>query len=380
MSANRLKNIQEYYFSTKLRELEQLKAQGHSIINLGIGSPDLPPPLSVRKKLAEYALKDTEHQYQSYRGRIELRKAIAYFYKKHYEVNQNPEDEILPLIGSKEGILHLSMALLNEGDKVLVPNPGYMSYRSVSLMAGAIPINYSLNEENSFLPDLHTLEQQDLSEVKIMWVNYPNMPTGAQANMKIFKKLIDFGRRHQILIVNDNPYSLILSSKPQSILQIKGADEVAVELNSLSKSHNMAGWRIGMLLGNKSVIKQVIKFKSQMDSGMYAGLQMAAVEALKIDNQWFENINRIYANRKKLVLEICKTLNLSVKNEQAGLFVWAKLPDNIHSEKFCNQLLAEKKIFITPGYIFGSNGKHFVRLSLTNDEKILTETINRLTT
>ena len=310
MKSNRLQHIKEYYFSGKLQEITRLQSEGHPVINLGIGSPDLPPPEKVRKSMAEYALRDDAHQYQSYRGHPELRQAIAGFYRRHYAVKISPDTEILPLTGSKEGIMHLSMALLNQGDEVLIPNPGYMTYRSATLVAGAVPVPYNLKEENGYLPDFDELEKQDLSRVKMMWVNYPHMPTGTQASKELFEKLVDFARRHQILLINDNPYSFILTDQPMSILQIPDAMEVAMELNSLSKSHNMAGWRVGMLLGRKDRIDTVMQFKSQMDSGMFLGTQMASIEALNTGDEWFENLNKTYSIRKKVVHEICHQLGL----------------------------------------------------------------------
>ena len=379
MKSNRLQHIKEYYFSGKLQEIARLQSKGRPVINLGIGSPDLPPPESVRQTMAEYALRDDTHNYQPYRGRPELRQAIARFYKRHYGVKLSPYEEILPLTGSKEGIMHLSMALLNPGDQVLIPNPGYMTYRSATLVAGAVPLAYELTEANGYFPDFNELEKRDLSRVKIMWINYPHMPTGAQANRELFEKLVDFARRHQILLINDNPYSFILTEKPGSILQVPGALEVAAELNSLSKSHNMAGWRIGMLIGRKEIIDTVMQLKSQMDSGMFLGTQMAAVKALDIEDEWYQNLNKIYSARKKTVLKICRQLDLEVNDKQAGLFVWAKLPAGENSKDFTDRLLAEKDIFITPGFIFGNSSDNYVRISLTKDEKTLQNALNRIT-
>ncbi len=379
MKSSRLKHIQEYYFSTKLQEIARLISEGRPIINLGIGSPDLPPPSKVQKTLAEYALRPDTHAYQSYRGRPELREAIAGFYRRHYGVELSAAGEILPLIGSKEGILHLSMALLDKGDEVLIPDPGYMTYQSATLLAEAVPVTYKLSAGNNYLPDFEALENRDLSQVKLMWVNYPHMPTGTQANSALFEKLIDFARRHQILLINDNPYSFILTEKPMSILQIPGAMDVAVELNSLSKSHHMAGWRIGMLLGRKEIIDTVMKFKSQMDSGMFLGMQMAAVDALNVGDDWYENINKIYRKRKEWVLKICRQLNLKVSGRQAGLFVWAQLPEGENSKAFTDRLLYEKDVFVAPGFIFGKNSDRYVRFSLTNNENTLKEVLKRVT-
>jgi aspartate/methionine/tyrosine aminotransferase len=378
MRANRLKNINEYYFSTKLQEIARLQTEGKEIINLGIGSPDLPPPEKVQKIMKESVMRDDTHQYQSYRGRPELRKAIADFYLRHYGVQLNPESEILPLTGAKEGIMHISMAFVNPGDYVLIPNPGYMTYTSVTHLAGGVPVYYDLIEKNEYLPDFEKLEQKDLNKVKLMWVNYPHMPTGANARLDLFEKLIRFGQKHQILIINDNPYSFILSDKPLSLLQINEALDTAMELNSLSKSHNMSGWRVGMLSGNKTHIDTVMKFKSQMDSGMFYGTQMAAAAALNIADKWYENLNKIYKKRKKTVEKICDKLNLKVRNNQTGMFVWGKLPEGVKSKDFTDRLLAEKGIFIAPGFIFGSMGEGFVRISLTNNESVLQKALNRL--
>ena len=379
MQAQRLEHIQEYYFSTKLKEIAQLRAEGKPIINLGIGSPDLPPSEDVRLTLIKTTVRPDTHQYQNYRGIPELRQAIAGYYQKYFNVNLAYETEILPLIGSKEGIMHISMAFLNKGDEVLLPNPGYMTYRSATLLAGAKPVYYNLIEANNYLPDLDALSQTDLSKIKLMWLNYPHMPTGASANKDFYRQLIDFAKKHQILLVNDNPYSMILNDNPLSILSIPGAKDTAMELNSLSKSHNMAGWRIGMLLGKKAFIDTVMKFKSQMDSGMFLGIQKAAVTALNSPPEWFINLNKIYSRRKKIVLEICKALNLTTHSNQSGLFVWARLPEGQNSLDFTDRLLAEKNIFMAPGFIFGQHSDNYVRISLTNDEDILTETLNRIT-
>lgn len=379
MQAQRLEHIQEYYFSTKLKEIARLRAEGKPIINLGIGSPDLPPPEAVRQTLAATALQPDTHQYQSYSGISELRQAIAGYYQRYFGTGLDAETEILPLIGSKEGIMHISMAFLNQGDEVLLPDPGYMTYRSATLLAGGKPVYYTLNEANDYLPDLKALAQTDLKKVKLMWLNYPHMPTGAVANKDFYRQLIDFAHKHQILLVNDNPYSMILNSQPLSLLSISGAKAVALELNSLSKSHNMAGWRIGMLLGKKDYIDTVMKFKSQMDSGMFLGLQKAAVTALNTSPEWFEKLNEIYSRRKEMVLNICKALRLKARPNQSGLFVWAKLPDGQNSRDFTDRLLKEKDIFLAPGFIFGQHSDDYVRISLTNSGAILTETLIRIT-
>ena len=376
--AKRLAHIKEYYFSTKLKEIAMRISQGESIINLGIGSPDLPPPNEVIKTLQNTVSATDIHSYQSYKGIPELRQAISEFYHKHYQVTVNADKEILPLIGSKEGIMHISMAFINEGDQVLVPNPGYMTYVSASKLAGGTPLFYDLTPENNWLPNLDALAKQDLSKVKLMWLNYPNMPTGASISKEEFAKIITFAKTHNILIVNDNPYSFILNNKPLSILEIAGSKEVAMELNSLSKSHNMAGWRVGMLLANKEHIDQVMKFKSNMDSGMFYGIQKAAIKALQIDDNWYDELNKIYRKRKEIVLAIAKALKIEVSDNQQGMFIWCKLPEGQKSEKFVEKLLNEKQIFITPGFIFGSNGDNYVRISLTQPEEILKEALNRI--
>ena len=378
MQAQRLEHIQEYYFSTKLKEIARLRAEGKPVINLGIGSPDLPPPEAVRQTLAATALQPDTHQYQSYRGIPELRQAIAGYYQTYFKTALDAETEILPLIGSKEGIMHISMAFLNPGDEVLLPDPGYMTYCAATLLAGGKPVYYALNETNNYLPDLKALAQSDLSKVKLMWLNYPHMPTGAVANKDFYRQLIDFARKYQILLINDNPYSMILNPQPLSILSIPGAKETALELNSLSKSHNMAGWRIGMLLGKKEMIDTVMKFKSQMDSGMFFGLQKAAVTALNTPAEWFDKLNKTYSRRKSIVLKICNALNLQARPNQSGLFIWAKLPDGQNSRDFTDHLLQEKHIFMAPGFIFGQHSDDYVRISLTNSEAILTETLNRI--
>lgn len=378
MTSKRIHHVQEYYFSGKLREIADLQAQGKPVINLGIGSPDLSPPEAVKKTMSKYALSNDTHQYQSYRGRPELRQAISRFYKRHYAVELDAGKQILPLTGSKEGILHLSMALLNKGDQVLIPDPGYMTYHSATLLAEAVPVPYQLNRQNNYLPDFEALEQKDLSKVKLMWVNYPHMPTGTPASTELFEKITDFARRHNILVINDNPYSFILTEKPLSILQVPNALDVAAELNSLSKSHNMAGWRVGMLSAKKEIIDAVMKFKSQMDSGMFLGTQMAAVKALDIDENWYQSLNATYEKRKKMVLKICQKLRLKAENKQAGLFVWAQLPQGISSKDFTDRLLYEKDIFITPGFIFGQDSDSYVRISLTSNENILQEVLDRI--
>ncbi len=376
--SNRLNQVKEYYFSTKLQEIRELIADGNPIINLGIGSPDLAPPKQAIAAISKAVDDDKNHSYRSYKGLLEFRNAIAEFYKNYYEVKVNPENEILPLMGSKEGIMHISMAFLNAGDEVLVPNPGYITYTSVTKMLGAKPIFYNLTADNNWFPNLKELEKLDLTKVKIMWINYPNMPTGANASIELFKELISFAKKHQILLVNDNPYSFILNDKPLSILSIEGAKEVALELNSLSKTFNMAGWRVGMVLGKSAYIKAILQAKSNMDSGMFYGIQKGAIAALDIKNTWFNNLNNIYSERRKIVWKILNKLACKYDKNSVGLFVWAKIPSNIKSEELTDKLLYEKDIFITPGTIFGTNGEGYVRLSLCVTKEKLKEVLSRL--
>ena len=378
--AERLQSVTEYYFSRKLREVAQLRAEGKSIINMAIGNPDLPPPSEVLKALDTALNHDGVHQYQSYQGIPELRSAIAEFYSKHYNVNLNPDGEILPLMGSKEGIMHISMAYLNKGDGVLLPNPGYPTYASVSNLMQADIIHYNLDASNNWQPNYEEIEKQDLSHVKIMWLNYPHMPTGTSASKEDLKKAVDFAKRHNILIVNDNPYSFILNNAPKSILEIEGAKEVAVELNSLSKTFNMAGWRVGMVVGDASIIKTILQVKSNMDSGMFLGIQKGAIAALNSPQKWFDELNAIYMKRREIVWQIFDMLGCSYEKENAGMFVWAKLPQGEKSMEFIDQLLNEKEIFITPGTIFGSQGEGYIRASLCINETLLNEVLNRLST
>lgn len=378
--AERLQSVTEYYFSKKLREVAQLRAEGKSIINMAIGNPDLPPPSEVLKALDTALNHDGAHQYQSYQGILELRSAIAEFYSKHYNVNLNPDGEILPLMGSKEGIMHISMAYLNKGDGVLLPNPGYPTYASVSNLMQADIIHYNLDASNNWQPNYEEIEKQDLSHVKIMWLNYPHMPTGTSASKEDLKKAVDFAKKHNILIVNDNPYSFILNNAPKSILEIEGAKEVAVELNSLSKTFNMAGWRVGMVVGDTSIIKTILQVKSNMDSGMFLGIQKGAIAALNSPQKWFDELNAIYMKRREIVWQIFDMLGCSYEKENAGMFVWAKLPQGEKSMEFIDQLLNEKEIFITPGTIFGSQGEGYIRASLCINETLLNEVLNRLST
>ncbi len=378
--AERLQSVTEYYFSKKLREVAQLRAEGKSIINMAIGNPDLPPPSEVLEAIDSAMNHDGAHQYQSYQGVPELRMAISEFYKTHYQVQIDPNGEILPLMGSKEGIMHISMAFLNKGDGVLLPNPGYPTYASVSNLMEADLIHYDLDASNNWQPNYEELEKKDLSHVKIMWLNYPHMPTGTSATKNDLEKAIAFAKKHNLLIVNDNPYSFILNDEPQSILAIEGAKEVAIELNSLSKTFNMAGWRVGMVVGDAAIIKTILQVKSNMDSGMFLGIQKGAIAALKSPQSWFDELNAIYLKRREIVWQIFDALNCSYEKENAGMFVWAKLPEGKKSMEFIDQLLNEKEVFITPGNIFGSQGEGYIRASLCISEKLLEEVLNRLST
>ncbi|SNR80146.1 pyridoxal phosphate-dependent aminotransferase [Lutibacter flavus] len=378
--ADRLNDVKEYYFSKKLREVAALRNEGKPVINIAIGSPDLNPPKSVINAIKTAVDIPNAHQYQSYQGIPELREGISNFYKDKYKVILNANSEILPLMGSKEGIMHISLAFLNKGDKVLIPNPGYPTYASVTNLVEAESILYNLNDANNWLPNFEELEKEDLKNVKIMWINYPHMPTGAVASKEDFKQLITFAKKHQILIVNDNPYSFILNEKPLSILEVEGAKEVAIELNSLSKTFNMAGWRVGMVVGDAEIIKTILQVKSNMDSGMFYGIQKGAVEAFKLSKDWFKSQNEIYEERRSLVWEIFDSLNCTYNKNIGGLFVWAKLPEGIKSEEITDELLYTKNVFITPGTIFGSNGEGYIRASLCVDKNVLTEVLNRLTT
>lgn len=377
-AAKRLDTVQEYYFSKKLREVRALLAAGKPIINMGIGSPDLQPPPAVIEAIQQAVLQEGAHKYQSYQGLPAFRQAVADFYQKNYQVVVNPDNEILPLMGSKEGILHISMAFLNKGDKVLIPNPGYPTYTSVTNLVEAVPVFYDLTSEHNWEPNFKQLEQQDLSNVKLMWVNYPHMPTGAKATENLFKKLIAFGKKHQLLIINDNPYSFVLNNNPLSILSIDGAKETAIELNSLSKSFNMAGWRVGMLLGATPILEEVLKVKTQMDSGMFYGIQQGAIAALKVSSGWFENMNEIYQKRRKLIWQIAEALDCTFDKNTSGMFVWAKIPAGKKAENIVDDLLYKHHIFIAPGTIFGSKGEGYIRFSLCVPEEKIKEALDRL--
>lgn len=376
--ANRLNDVKEYYFSKKLREVGQLISKGKPIISLGIGSPDLNPPTEVLEALTSSLGDVMAHGYKSYQGIPELRAAMSGFYENFFNVTLNPANEILPLLGSKEGIMHISMAFLNEGDQVLIPNPGYPTYSSVAKLVGAEALEYNLVADNGWLPNYEEIEKNDLSKVKIMWVNYPHMPTGTKASDELFARLIAFAKKHDILLVNDNPYSFILNDNPKSIFQYEGAKEVALELNSLSKSFNMAGWRVGMVSGAEVYLSEVLKVKSNMDSGMFYGIQKGAIKALELSKDWFEEINVIYEKRRALTWRILDALNCQYNSENGGMFVWAKLPEGITSEQMTDKMLYEKDVFLTPGTVFGSNGEGYIRLSLCVSEEKLEKVLERV--
>lgn len=376
--AERLDTVQEYYFSKKLREVRGLAAAGKPIINMGIGSPDLQPPTQVLEAIQGSLNDASAHKYQSYQGLPELRSAISVFYKNKFSVDTNSENEILPLMGSKEGIMHISMAFLNEGDKVLIPNPGYPTYTSVTKLVGAKPLFYNLSDATNWQPDFKNLEAQDLTDVKIMWVNYPHMPTGTDATLETFQKLVAFGKKYNILIINDNPYSFILNDRPISILQVEGAKDIALELNSLSKTFNMAGWRVGMVLGNANYINEILKVKSNMDSGMFYGIQKGAIEALRLSDDWFLAQNKIYEERRSLIWQLADKLEATYSKNATGLFVWAKIPEGKKSEDITDSVLYNNDIFITPGTIFGSQGEGYIRFSLCVESEVIKEAISRL--
>ncbi len=378
--ADRTLTVQEYYFSQKLAQIDRMRSEGFDVINLGIGSPDQPPSANTVSALIEEAKKPTSHGYQNYSGIPSLRKAFSDWYKKYFHVDLNPDNEILLLMGSKEGIMHISMAFVNPGDEVLVPDPGYPTYSSVTNLVGGIVRKYDLVKEKEWFPDIDSLERSDLSKVKLMWVNYPNMPTGTSCSVSQFEKLVAFSRKHGILLCNDNPYSFILNKDYHSILEVKGAKETVLELNSLSKSHNMAGWRIGMVAGHSEYIKNVLKVKSNMDSGMFLAMQMAAVEALKNPESWYDSVNAVYLRRRKIVEEIMEILKCKYDKSQVGLFVWGRIPEEIPAcEAYVEELLIKTNVFITPGFIFGKNGERYIRISLCASEARLSEAKNRIT-
>ncbi len=378
-TANRIANVEEYYFSKKLAEVRGLDSPEFPVINLGIGSPDLSPSTETIEALISTSQKESSHCYQNYKGIPALRKGIQSFYKTTYNVDLDTETEILPLMGSKEGIMHIAMAFVNEGEEVLIPDPGYPTYSSVAKLVGAKVSTYQMKESLDWGIDVEELKQRDLSKVKIMWVNFPHMPTGRTASSAELKELIDLARKNNFLIVNDNPYSLILNDSPLSILSIEGASEVALELNSLSKSHNMAGWRIGWVAGNKDYVDAVLRVKSNMDSGMFLGLQQAAVEALKNGDSWFTELNAVYKKRRTAAKKVLSELGCSYSENQSGLFVWAKAPEKVKDvEKWIDEILYGTRVFITPGFIFGDAGKRFIRISLCATEDKLLEAHGRI--
>ena len=377
--ALRLQGINEYYFSQKLREIDGLNRAGKDIINLGIGSPDMPPHPEVIKILQEESAKPGNHAYQGYKGSATLRQAIATWYSRYYAVELNPETQILPLIGSKEGIMHICMTYLNIGDQALIPNPGYPTYSSAVRLAGGEPLSYDLTAAQNWLPDFEALEHTDLQKVKLMFVNYPHMPTGALPDSAVFGKLVSFAQKHSILLVHDNPYSFILNDQPRSIMSTAGAMEVAIELNSLSKSHNMAGWRVGMLVGASDRINEILKFKSNMDSGMFLPLQLAAARALELDDLWHSSVNDAYKKRQTKVFQLLEMLDCKFEATQAGMFVWASVPEKYaDGYGLSDELLASAGVFITPGGIFGSNGNIYVRVSLCASEEKVEQAIVRI--
>ena len=381
--AQRLSLVQEYYFSRKLKEVAQLNAEGKDIVSLAIGSPDMPPSKRTIDKLCEVAANPNAHGYQPTMGTPELRQAMAAFYKKWYGVELNPNTEIQPLIGSKEGILHTTLAFVNPGDEVLVPNPGYPTYTSLSKILGAKVVNYNLLENNGWQPDFEGLEQMDLSRVKLMWTNYPNMPTGGAARMETYERLVAFAKKHGIVVVNDNPYSFILNEKPLSLLQVPGAKDCCIEFNSMSKSHNMPGWRVGMCCTNATFISWILKIKSNIDSGTFRGIQLAAAEALQHnDAEWHHEANiNTYLRRRKIAEEIMTTLGCTFDPNQVGMFLWGKIPEKYNNvEDLTERVLHEARVFITPGFIFGTNGERYIRISLCAKDDKIREALQRIKT
>jgi aspartate/methionine/tyrosine aminotransferase len=379
LPAIRTEFVQEYYFSRKLKEIEEMRKNGADIINLGTGGPDLPPSLNTIEKLVNSARQPGNHGYQNYIGIPELRQAYSLWYKKYFRVDLNPQNEILPLIGSKEGIMHISMAFLNPGEEVLIPNPGYPAYAAVVKLLGCVIKYYDLTAENQWIPDLDRIEKNGVAKVKMMWINYPHMPSGTKGNKQFFKKIITFALKHKILICNDNPYSFILNDELISILSIDGAMDVALELNSLSKSHNMAGWRMGLVAGNAEYIKSILEIKSNMDSGMFLPLQLAAVEALDNTENWYRGMNDEYRKRRVIVEEILAIMNCTYDRNQVGLFVWAKIPSNYsQAEHFTDEIFYNTKVFITPGSVFGNNGDQYIRISLCCNEEMILKAKERI--
>jgi len=377
--ARRTNAVSEYYFSKKLAEVAEMNARGLNVISLGVGSPDLPPSEDAIDVLCRSARQADVHGYQPYVGIPELRRAFAGWYKKWYRVDLNPDTEIQPLIGSKEGILHISLAFLNPGDGVLVPNPGYPTYSSVSNLVEAKLIPYDLKEENQWQPDFEALEKMDLSNVKLMWVNYPNMPTGAPATKDLYQRLVDFGRKHSIVICNDNPYSFILNDNPMSMLEIDGAKDICIEMNSLSKSQNMPGWRVAMLASNPQFVQWVLKVKSNIDSGQFKPMMLAAAQALQAPKEWYDRMNQVYCRRRKIAEAIMETLHCTFDPKQSGMFLWGKIPPEWKSgEVLADKILYNAKVFIVPGFIFGSNGDNYIRISLCCKDEQLQEALRRV--
>jgi len=377
--ADRLASVSEYYFSKKLKEVAQMNAQGLDVISLGVGSPDMPPSDKALDRLCKEARNPDGHGYQPYVGIPELRKAFADWYKKWYHVDLNPANEIQPLIGSKEGILHVTLAFVNPGEQVLVPNPGYPTYTSLSKILGAEVIYYDLKEENGWMPDFDQLEKMDMSRVKLMWTNYPHMPTGTNATPELYERLVQLAKEKDIVIVNDNPYSFILNDNPLSILSIPGSKDCCIEFNSMSKAHNMPGWRIGMLASNADFISWILKVKSNIDSGMFRAMQLAAATALEAEADWYEGNNVNYARRRTLAGQIMDTLGCSYDSKQVGMFLWGKIPDTYNDvEELTEKVLHEARVFITPGFIFGSNGKRYLRISLCCKDDRLAEALERI--
>ena len=377
--ADRVGSIQEYYFSKKLKEVAEMNAQGKNVISLGIGSPDLPPSEETIETLCTHAHQANEHGYQPHVGIPELRQGFADWYRTWYGVELDPKSEIQPLIGSKEGILHISLAFLNPGDGVLIPNPGYPTYSSVSKVVGAKLIYYDLLEDKGWQPDFDALEQMDLSGVKMMWTNYPNMPTGGNATPALYERIVDFGRRHGILICNDNPYSFILNEHPLSILAVPGAKEICIELNSMSKAHNMPGWRMAMLASNAQFVQWVLKVNSNIESGQFKPMQYAAAKALQADKSWYDGMNKVYRSRRDLAGQIMQALGCTYDEQQVGMFLWGRIPDSAESaEAIANKVLYEARVFLTPGFIFGSRGERYIRISLCCKNEALQEALNRV--
>jgi LL-diaminopimelate aminotransferase len=378
--AERLANVSEYYFSRKLKEIAKLNAEGQNIISLAIGSPDMPPSQATIDTLCEQARRNDVHGYQPTMGIPELRQAMADWYKRWYGVDLNPVSEIQPLIGSKEGILHVTLAFVNSGEEVLVPNPGYPTYTSLSKILGAKVVNYNLQQDKGWQPDFDELERMDISNVKLMWTNYPNMPTGGNAQMATYERLVDFARRKNIVVVNDNPYSFIINEHPISLLQVPGAKECCIEFNSMSKSHNMPGWRVGLLATNPQFVSWILKVKSNIDSGTFRPIQLAAAKAYHNDEMWHREANiNTYRRRRNIAEQIMRVMGCEFDPEQVGMFLWGRIPDQYSDvEELTEKVLHEAKVFITPGFIFGSNGKRYVRISLCAKDEKIAEALDRI--